>query len=94
MLAVIAVVILVILIVDLILYRNELAFQGIMLSYAVRYLTEHPTNFLYLLFFFLMIFGMFVLTIFQHICFSNIRHTDNSIFNFANPGVLGILNII
>ena len=94
LLAVLAVLIAVVLIVDLCLYRNELRFQGIMLKYASRFLSENPSNFVYLLFFLLLMVGLFALFLFQHICFSNIRRVNNNFFDFANPGVLGILNIL
>ena len=44
--------------------------------------------------FLVLLWGLCVLFLFQHLGFSNVSHYNNNFFNFANPGILGILNII
>jgi hypothetical protein len=44
---------------------------------------------------FLVLFcGLVVLLLFQHLGFSNMGHADNNFFNFLNPGLLGVLNVL
>lgn len=78
----------------LLLYPNELRFQGIFLKYSTRFLNERPLHFLHILFFLVLNTGLVALFHLQHIAFSRQNHRNNNFFNFSNPGVLGILNII
>jgi hypothetical protein len=38
--------------------------------------------------------GLIVLFLFQHLGLSNVTHSNNNFFDFANPSFLGVLNII
>ena len=80
--------------VKLCIYSNELRFQGVFLKYAVRFLTERPWNFALIILYLLLLVGLFALFHFQHLSFSLMGHQNNNYFNFYNPGVWGILNMI
>lgn len=75
-------------------WSNERKFQGIILDYGKRFLTERPNSFLYIPVFMLLGLGLFALIVWQHCCFSSNTHQDNNFFNFSNAGFWSILNIL
>lgn len=84
----------VIILVYLVLYSQELTFQGLLLRSASSYLSLHSHNYLMIpLFLFLTILTA-ALFMFQHIAFSLLQTSNNNLFDFFNPGVLGYLNFI
>lgn len=75
-------------------WANERKFQGLMLDYGKRFLTERPINFLYIPVFILLAIGLIALIVWQHSCFASGFGGGNNFFNFAAPGIWGILNIL
>jgi len=75
-------------------YANERKFQGLMLDYGKRFLTERPLTFFYIPFFMLLAFGLLALFIWQHCCFSSALGSGNNFFNFANGGFWTVLNVL
>jgi hypothetical protein len=75
-------------------YSNEVRLQGIFLDYAVRFLHECTSTFLYIPIFFLFLVGFFALIIFQQLAFSSKGNNNTNYWDFSNPGVLAIFNII
>lgn len=75
-------------------WANERKFQGLMLDYGKKFLTERPLSFLYIPFFMLLATGLLALFVWQHCCFSSVFSGNNNFFNFNNTGVWEILNIL
>lgn len=75
-------------------WANERKFQGIILDYGKRFLSEKPMSFFYIPFFILLAIGLIALFIWQHCCFSSVFHSDNNFWNFNNTGIWEILNIL
>ena len=75
-------------------WANERKFQGLMLDYGKRFLTERPISFFYIPVFILFAIGLIALIVWQHCCFSSASASNNNFFNFSNPGFWGILNIL
>jgi hypothetical protein len=92
--AVICFLLVIILIAIVCFYNNEIKFQGVLLDYARRFLNESPNTFLYIPLFILLTIGLIALITFQHCAFSSANNTSTNFFNFANPGILAILNIL
>lgn len=83
-----------ILLVYLAIYPNELRFQGLFLQYSTRFLNSRPSNFWWVLLFILLTLGLTSLCLFQHVAFSRKSRNNNNFFDFSNPGIFGILNIV
>jgi hypothetical protein len=76
-------------------YKGEIALQGIFLEYAKTFLHDWSGVYAYIPLFILLEAGFIALFMFQHLAFSSSQGTYNSDFwNFTNPGVLGIFNIL
>ena len=84
----------VVLVFYLLLYGNELRFQGLMLKLGTSFLAEKWTVFLFIPLFLLFSAGLVALIFFQQVAFSLRWSRNNNIFDLSNPGVFGILNII
>jgi hypothetical protein len=75
-------------------YNNSLKLQGLFLEYAVRFLQECASTFLYIPLFFVFLAGLIALFVFQHLAFSSKWVTAGTYWNWAGPGFLGVLNIL
>jgi hypothetical protein len=75
-------------------WHNERTFQGIMLDFGKRFLSEVPITFLYIPFFMILAVGLIALIVWQHCCFSSVFHGDNNFYNFNNTGFWEVLNIL
>jgi hypothetical protein len=76
------------------LYRNSLKIQGIFLDYGRQFLHEVKSAWAYLFIFFIFLTGFITLIVFQHLAFSSRSANNNNYWDFSNPGVLGVLNIL
>ena len=94
MIAGVAVLAIVVLVCYLLLYGNELRFQGLMLKLGTSFLAEKWTVFLFIPLFLLFSAGLVALIFFQQVAFSLRWSRNNNLFDLSNPGVFGILNII
>jgi len=75
-------------------YANERKFQGLMLDYSKRFLTERPHTLLYLPLFLLLGAGLTALTFWQALSFaSSLGTPGSSIWNLFNGGIWSILNL-
>lgn len=84
----------IILILMLCFYANERKFQGLMLDYSKRFLTERPHTLLYLPLFLLLGAGLTALTFWQALSFaSSLGTPGSSIWNLFNGGIWSILNL-
>ena len=90
----VAVLAIVVLVCYLLLYGNELRFQGLMLKLGTSFLAEKWTVFLFIPLFLLFSAGLVALIFFQQVAFSLRWSRNNNLFDLSNPGVFGILNII
>lgn len=75
-------------------WNNERKFQGLMLDYGKRFLSERPISFFYIPVFILFAIGLIALIVWQHCCFSSVFASNNNFFNFNNSGFWEILNIL
>jgi hypothetical protein len=75
-------------------YSTSLRVQGIFLEYARYFLHEVKGTFVYLLIFLICLAGFIALITFQHVAFSSRSNKNTNFWDFTNPGVLGILNIL
>jgi len=75
-------------------YSQSLRVQGIFLEYARYFLHEVKGTFVYLLIFLICLTGFIALITFQHVAFSSKSNSNTNFWDFTNPGVLGILNIL
>lgn len=76
-------------------YANERKFQGHMLQYAKRFLTERPHTLFYLPLFLLFAAGLTALTFWQNLAFSSASGgAGSSIWNLFNGGFWSVLNFI
>lgn len=76
----------------IVMYRNQMKFQGLCLDYAVRFLNENPFVFGFIPLFMLLTLGLVALITWQHCCF--ISQSKSYFWNFANNGIWGVLNIL
>lgn len=75
-------------------YSNELRLQGIFLDYARTFLHDCTGTFAYIPLFLVLMAAFVALIVFQHLAFSSKNNKNNDYWDFTNPGVLGILNIL
>ena len=77
-------------------YSGELRLQGIFLSYAHRFLHDWTGTFGYMVLFIVFMVAFIALIVFQHVAFTSKRGSgaNNNFWDFTNPGVLGVFNII
>lgn len=75
-------------------WANERKFQGILLEYGRKFLSERPLTFFYIPFFILLAIGLVALIVWQHSCFASVFHSNNNFFDFNNTGFWEILNIL
>lgn len=75
-------------------WANERKFQGLMLEYGTKFLTERPLTFFYIPVFILFAIGLVALITWQHSCFASVFHSNNNFFDFNNTGFWEILNIL
>ena len=75
-------------------WANERKFQGILLDYGKKFLTERPLTFFYIPVFILLAIGLVALIVWQHSCFASVFHSNNNFFDFNNTGFWEILNIL
>ena len=84
----------IILIAMLCFWANERKFQGLILDYGKKFLTERPLTFFYIPVFILLAIGLIALIVWQHSCFASVFHSNNNFFDFNNTGFWEILNIL
>lgn len=80
------------------LYKRRIRITGVFLSYAARFLTQKPINFVFIPIFIAMILGLIVLCLFQYLAFSSnadpkAREGDIYLQLTQNP-LLTVLTII
>jgi hypothetical protein len=75
-------------------YSTSLRIQGIFLEYARYFLHEVRGTFVYLVIFLICLAGFIALITFQHVAFSSKSNSNTNFWDFTNPGVLGIFNIL
>jgi len=75
-------------------YSAQLRLQGIFLEYARRFLHDWMAVYAYIPLFMLFLAGLIALFMFQHLAFSSKGVSNSDLWDFSNPGVLGVLNII
>ncbi|MCB0368407.1 MAG: hypothetical protein KDD45_02950 [Bdellovibrionales bacterium] len=75
-------------------YRNEVRLQGMFLEWARMFLHDWIAVYAYIPLFMLLMAGLIALTMFQHLAFSSHYSYGTDLWNFTNPGVLGVLNIL
>ena len=75
-------------------YKTELQLQGIFLEYAKRFLLDWIAVYAYIPLFVLFMAGLVALFMFQHLAYSSKGVANSDFWNFANPGVLGVFNIL
>lgn len=75
-------------------YSAELRLQGIFLEYARRFLHDWMAVYAYIPLFMFFTAGLIALFMFQHLAFSSKGVANSDLWDFSNPGALGVLNII
>ena len=77
-----------------VVYPAEIRLQGIFLEYGNSFLTDWTKVFAYIPLFILALAGLIALFMFQHLAFSSRGVANADFWNFANPGFLGVLNVL
>ena len=81
----------IILIVMIVMYSNEIKFQGLMLDYARRFLNQNPSIFAYIPLYMILTLGLVALILWQQACFtSHFGYKENPMFT----GLWGFLNVL
>ena len=75
-------------------YSNQIKLQGIFLEYARRFLLDWVMVYAYIPLFIFFMAGLIALFMFQHLAYSSRGVSNSDFWNFANPGVLGVFNIL
>ena len=78
----------------LLFYGGEMRLQGIFLNYGKLFLHDWTSVYAYIPLFMLLLAGMIALFMFQHLAYSSRGVANSDFWNFANPGFLGVLNIL
>ena len=75
-------------------YSNALHIQAIFLEYARYFLHEVRGTFVYIFIYLILLFGLIALITFQHVAFSSKSINNTNFWDFTNPGLLGVFNIL
>ena len=75
-------------------YSNALHIQAIFLEYARYFLHEVRGTFVYIFIYLILLFGLIALITFQHVAFSSKSSNNTNFWDFTNPGLLGVFNIL
>jgi len=75
-------------------YSNALRIQGIFLDYARIFLHQVSGTFAYIFIFLIFLTGFIALITFQHVAFSSKSNSNSNFWDFTNPGLLGVFNIL
>jgi len=73
-----------ILIIMLCMYSNELKFQGYMLEYSVKYLNQNAESFTFILVFILLHLALVILILWQHSSFSSHYFSSGNFWKFSS----------
>ena len=76
-------------------YANSIKIQGLFLDYSVRFLSRHPSTYIYLPLHIAFMVGLVALIVWQHCCFTSKFADSRNFWNFANANnVWEIFNIL